>query len=77
MNLSPALDNANSWGLCPDGYFFHGLNPGDNDVTGLDGEHPLTTRGKRRKGFVLFGIAMVCNPLRLISLKFYNYFVSL
>ena len=29
VNLSPALDNANSWGLCPDGYFFHGLNPGD------------------------------------------------
>lgn len=28
VNLSPALDNANSWGLCPDGYFFHGLNRG-------------------------------------------------
>ena len=47
VNLSPALDHSDSWALCPDGYFFHGLNPGNM------GGNPSNLGNIRRQGFVL------------------------
>ena len=53
VNLSPALDHSDSWALCPDGYFFHGLNLVQlMDMDFL--EHPveLYVVEKRYKGFL-------------------------
>lgn len=35
VNLSPALDHSDSWALCPDGYFFHGLKRGPHSCNHL------------------------------------------